>query len=162
MKKVIGIVDKVDNILFWISSLTVFLMMAWISVDVILRSTIQKPLPGTIELTGEYFMVLIVYFAVSFTQKVNGHVKVTIVEDLLSKKVNKVLKTLGYILVLIIFVFIGIFNFESGLEYIEQDRRTNSLLKYPLAPALFIISIGFFVLSIRILLENILHLTPKK
>ena len=153
MRTITNIFETVDKILFAISGFTMFVMMLWIFIDVMLRAFFNSPLTGTIEITGEYLMVLMVYLSLSYTHKYNGHVKVTFLEDRFSKKVKSIITFILNIFAAFLFIMIGSLNFKEGLSYMEQNITSVGILGYPLAPALFIISIGTIMIAIRLLLQ---------
>lgn len=161
MQKFLSFFDGLDKIFNFISGVTLFIMMIWIFLDVMLRFVFNSPIQGTIEITGEYLMVLLVYLAISSTQKYDEHIKVTILLDRFPEMAKKITKFITNILGAILFVYIAVFNFQSGLDYMEQNIRSAGVLNYPLAPALFIISIGLFMITLRLVLECISILFPK-
>ena len=162
MQKVARVFEYVDKVLFSVSGFTMFAMMVWIFIDVMLRAFFNRPLTGTIEITGEYLMVLMVYLSLSYTHKYNGHVKVTFLEDRFSEKVKNVTTFILNIFAAYLFIMISILNFQEGLSYIEQNITSVGVLGYPLAPALFIISIGTIMIAFRLLLQCIFILLSKK
>lgn len=153
--------DKIDQLLAYVSSAVLFLMMIWIFVDVTMRSFFNRTITGTLELTGEYFMVIIVYGAISYTLKENGHVSVDFIKGKLSIFKQKILELIANVLALVVFFILGINNLEECIEYFQNDIRSVGLLDYPLAPALMIISLGLFLLTLR-LLFNIINIFRNK
>ncbi|MBM4763356.1 TRAP transporter small permease [Bacillus sp. B15-48] len=148
-------VDRFDNFFGFISAAFLFIMMIWIFVDVVLRSIFNSPIIGTLELTGEYLLPIIIFFAISYTQKHKGHVNVDLLEQKFPEKVKIITRLVCYICALAMYVLLGINNFQQGLVYFASDTRSASLLGYQLAPALMIISLGIFLFSIRILVDCI-------
>lgn len=162
MDKLIKMFDQFDRVLSMISSITLFIMMVLISTDVMLRSIFHKPIQGTLELTGEYLMVILVYFAVSYTYKNDGHVKVTIFENVFGDTTKKILKFLSNLVVATILLFTSYFSFLTSLEHLEFNIRSSGALSYPLAPALMIISFGMLMTVLRLILENVMLVLQKK
>ncbi|WP_077213273.1 TRAP transporter small permease [Bacillus dakarensis] len=161
MKKIVGLFDGIDKVMSIIASFTLFVMMVWIFLDVTLRYFFNSPIQGTIELTGEYLMVLLVYLAISQTQKHDEHVRVTFLEEKFSEKMKKVTKFITNILAAPFFLFIAYLNLQEGLEYLEQNIKSVGVLDYPLAPALFIISVGLLMIGLRLIIECVAILFPK-
>lgn len=161
MRMVTNAFETLDKILFSISGFTMFVMMVWIFIDVMLRAFFNSPLTGTIEITGEYLMVLMVYLSLSYTHKYNGHVKVTFLEDRFSKKIKSIITFVLNIIAAYLFILIGSMNFKEGLSYMEQNITSVGVLGYPLAPALFIISIGTIMIAIRLLIQCVLIVLSK-
>ena len=162
MKYLNKFLTKTDEFISKISAITIFIMMMWIVIDVVLRSVFHAPVSGTIEITGEYLLLIIVYLSISYTYKEGGHVSVELFENKFSEGIKKVIKLFTNLLTIIVFVLLGIANFQKGLDYFANDIRTTSLLNYPLAPALMIISLGVFLLVINLILESFNILRGKK
>lgn len=162
MEKLIKMFNQLDKVLLTISSVTMFILMTLISTDVVLRTVFNKPIPGTLELTGEYLMVIIVYFAVSYTYKDDGHVRVAILENVFNDTFKIIIKFLSNIVVAVFFLFISYFSFLSSLENLEFNIRSIGALDYPLAPAIMIISFGMLMIALRLILENIQLVLVKK
>ncbi len=156
------LLTKVDKIITNISAITIFIMMLWIVADVLLRSIFHAPISGTIEITGEYLLVIIVYFAISYTYKEGGHVSVELFEDKFPQLFKRIVRVVTNLLAIAAFTLLGIANYQKGLDYFATDIRTTSLLDYPLAPALMIITLGVFLLVINLILETVAVLRGKK
>lgn len=156
------LLTKTDKFITNISAITIFIMMMWIVVDVVLRSVFNAPIAGTIEITGEYLLVIIVYLSISHTYKEGGHVSVELFKDKLSKRAKKIVRVFTNLIAIVAFVVLGIANFSKGLLYFSTNIRTTSLLNYPLAPALMIITLGVFLLVINLLLESVAIIRGKK
>ena len=156
------LLTKTDRFITNISAVTIFIMMIWIVLDVLLRSVFHAPISGTIEITGEYLLVIIVYLAISNTYKEGGHVSVELFAEKFPKSVKKYIKLFTNLIAIIAFTLLGIANYYKALDYFATDIRTTSLLNYPLAPALVIITIGVFLLVINLILESVDILRGKK
>ncbi|MBO0959925.1 TRAP transporter small permease [Neobacillus sp. MM2021_6] len=144
---------KVDHILAYISSFALFSMMLLIFINAISRFLFNKPVTGVIEFTGEYLMVMVVYLAMSFTQKNEGHVKVEILQKRLSARLTFLLDILVKILSASIFAILTYTSYLLFIRHLNQDIRFVSSLAYPLTPAVFMICFGSFVMSIRLFIS---------
>ncbi|MDR7076134.1 TRAP-type C4-dicarboxylate transport system permease small subunit [Neobacillus niacini] len=160
MGKLTKVFNYFDKITIGISTFSLFIMMVWIFVDVMLRTLFNITIQGTIELTGEYLMVLIVFFAISDTHKVDGHVKVTSLVERFSKRMKNIVKVITNLIGACLFLVISILNYQEGLSYLEMNIKSVGVLGYPLAPALFIISLGLLMITLRLLIECIAILFP--
>ncbi|WP_404330282.1 TRAP transporter small permease [Mesobacillus maritimus] len=147
------LLNKLDQLFVYIASFALFIMMLLIFTNVITRYFFDKPIAGVIEFTGEYLMVFVVFLAMSFTQKEGGHVKVTILERMLPDKGKFILDLLVKILSVSIFLVLTYTSFLLFTRHLNQDIRSISSVAYPLAPAVFVISLGSFVMSLRLILS---------
>lgn len=155
MDKVMKFHNKVDNFLALIAGITIFVMMMLIFLDVTLRFIFNSPIIGVMEITGEYLMVVIVYFSISYTQKERGHVHVEIFGDKLSPKWIKIFSITTNVIGLCIFIILGIANFTMFLDYLSNDIRSRGILNYELWPALLVISLGILSLCTRLFIDTI-------
>lgn len=161
MKLLSNFFESLDKIFTIIAGATMFIMMLWIFADVMLRTFFNSPIQGTIEVTGEYLMAILVYLMLSNTQKHGGHVSVDLFQNVYSKKFKKFIKFITHLIAAGFFLTIGILNFKEGFEYLDQEIYSVGVLHYPLAPAMFIISLGIFMLTLRLIFECITILFPK-
>lgn len=149
-------VDQLEKLLVYIAAVTLFLLMILVFVEIVfLRLMLNSSIPGLMEFIGEYLMVIMVYFTVSYAQKNKFHINIDFFQEKFSPKVKKVTMILSNLLSIVLFLFVAYHNFLKSLQFVEQDIRSVGLLNYPLAPALVIIVIGTIVLSIRLFIQSI-------
>ncbi|OLO39237.1 hypothetical protein BTR23_09305 [Alkalihalophilus pseudofirmus] len=147
--------NKFDDFLVMIAAGSIFLMMILIFSDVLLRNLFNSPIIGTVEITGEYLMAIIVYFSISYTLKERGHVSVDLLKDKVSLGWSKFFGIVTNLLAIIAFVALGIANFGMGMDYFSNGITSRGLLDYPLWPALMIISLGLLSFCVRLLIDSI-------
>ena len=101
----------------------------------------------------QYFMVLVIFFALLYTLRVGGHMKVTIITRVLPKKVRDTLEMVTTLLSLIIVVYMthkATLWFWHGLaDSVHAPFRSNTLLW----PIYLLPPIGLAALSLGLLLE---------
>lgn len=152
------ILQKIEKVLVFISGFALTLMMFWISADAIARYILNKPIPGTFEFNEEYLMIIIVYFALSYTYTQGGHVRVTLFLRFFPMVSHRWLEAIGDALGAAFFILLIIASWGVAMDAFKMHVLTNSVLRYPIAPALFIVPLGSSVLTLRViqsLLENI-------
>ncbi|MFS0823914.1 TRAP transporter small permease [Bacillus sp. 1P02SD] len=154
--------NRIDTYLNYISAAAIFVMMLLIVLDVALRAAINKPLVGVLEFTGEYLLVTIVFFGISYAYLHKEHVRVEIIVDRLSKSVQRILQLISNVIGIVVIAALGVTNFQKGLDMFERNIRSVSLLEYPLAPAYMIITVGIAMLIIRLLFETLTILLEMK
>ena len=147
--------DKTDKFFNNVASFTLMVLMLWIVLDVFLRFGFNRPIPGTMEITGEYFMVIIVFLALSYTYKLGAHITIDIFSVKFPKLVQDLIKVVSNIFVIALMGYTFYVNLELAIENFQRNILTSSSLKYPMAPAYLILSFGFLLLSFRLVLETI-------
>ena len=160
MKKITWLFEGLDKVLSTIAAITLFVMMMWIFIDVVFRNLFNSPLQGTLEITGEYLMVILVYLMISNTHKFQGHVTVDVIQKKMTERIKNIAKLITNIISAIFFATICVLNFQEGIDYLNQNINSIGILNYPLAPALFIISLGLAMITLRLLLECMFIVFP--
>ncbi len=152
----LGADDKVELGSNYAAAILIFLMM-WANVVQALFRHFSLPTPGVYEFI-EIFMVGTVYFAIAYTEKIGGHVKMDMFLNRLQGKTREVVEATYELIFLAAF---GLIAWRSGVAawtaYITGDI-TMGLITIPTWPARIMVPIGCFLLSIR-LLRNIAHRT---
>lgn len=143
--------EKIEKICLVLSASTLFVMMIWIFADVIMRYFFNSPIAGTMEITGEYFMVVIVYLGISYTLKHKGHVKVDLLESKLPNHIRLSLAVFKDVLVLSILGLMLVSNISLFFDYFERRIVSVGSLEYLIAPTFLIMAAGVLMVSIRLL-----------
>ncbi|MCX5901877.1 MAG: TRAP transporter small permease [Proteobacteria bacterium] len=144
--------DWIETVAVELSAFSVMLIMLFTSVDVILRKTMNLSFPSLYEFTEEYLMVAVVFLSLSHVYKIGGHVRVTLIVShfiapTIMARVNKIL----VVLFLMFFSIMLIQGFATAAEAWKFKEVSSTVLEYPMAPALFMVPIGAFLVCIRII-----------
>ncbi|MBD3108328.1 TRAP transporter small permease [Bacillus sp. AGMB 02131] len=150
-----NMVDKIDKLLVYLSCSSLFILMILVIVNVSSRFIFDKPIIGVIEFTGEYLLVIMVYFSLSFTYLHDEHIKITFLFDKFPSSIQQIIKILTNMICIVFLIIVCVVSIQEGVEYYDRGLTSTSSLNYPLFPALLIISVGIFVFILRILLETI-------
>lgn len=153
--------NKFDKFLAGISAISLFLMMALITTNIVTRNLFNFTIKASVEFVGDYLMVIMVFFALSYTQMHRSHISVELVIGKLPKYLNKALIVLSNLIVVGFTTWIGIINFRQALQYVEKGITSSSVIHYPLAPAIFIVATGCLLLAVRFLLETVMVFVQK-
>ena len=101
----------------------------------------------------EYFMVLVIFFALLYTLRSEGHMKVTIITRVLPKKVRDKLEVVTALLSLIVVVYLThkatLWFWHGVVDNVHATFRSNTLLW----PIYLLPPIGLAALSLGLLLE---------
>lgn len=153
MNKFEGYLNKVDKFLAGISAFILFLMMMLIVIDVVFRNSVGFTLKALVEITGDYLMIIIVFLTLSFTHMYRDHLSVDVMMNRVPLRLRKILALLSNLIVFLLLLGVAILNFMQGMEFVKNGTVSNSVINYPMAPAIFIVSLGYFILSIRFFID---------
>ena len=95
-----------NQVLIWIAGCFLAAMILLTCTNVFLRIIFSMPVIGTFELMG-YFGAVVTAFALAYTQTKRGHIAVDIVVLGFSKKIQKILKAVNYLICLLFFAIVA-------------------------------------------------------
>jgi TRAP-type C4-dicarboxylate transport system permease small subunit len=150
-EKVIALTSRIMNN---IGMAFLMLLMLLITSDVLLRAALNRPIRGTNEL-AEFMMIIVVYFAVAYAQRMKVHVSIDLLYSRFPKRVQAIVDSFIYLLSL------GICSLIVWQAFVNMKRllginRLSDVLNLPVAPFQLILAIGFLVFCLVLLLD-VLH-----
>jgi tripartite ATP-independent transporter DctM subunit len=127
------------------------LMMLLITVDVVLRYFLNRPIKGSYELV-EFMLVLLVYLGLAYTQTKKGHVSVTLFTAKLPLGQVSVIRSATYLLCLAIF---GIISWRCVLqaETLRASETASGVLFIPNFPFMWVVALGSVLLFVIFLID---------
>ena len=147
--------------LYWIAGIAIVSMMLLTCVDVILRLGVTAyhqyhwwflsrfmPIPGTYELVC-FLGATAVSFAMAHTSVERGHVAVSIIVNLLPKKVQSIIETITTIFGLILFILLSWQSVLYGND-LKASGEVSLTLELPFYP--FVYGIGFAAAAVCLVL----------
>lgn len=145
-------VYPISKIVNRIASGVLFFMMLLTIADVFLRKVFSQSILGTVEVT-EFMMVLLVFFAVTQTEVLNGHVKVDLVMSRFGERTQALVDTITQ---LVCFLLFGLFTW-STLVYAEKMRASGEVsqdLWLPVYPFIYVVALGCALLAFSLLIKS--------
>ncbi|ARJ37920.1 TRAP transporter small permease [Sporosarcina sp. P21c] len=152
-----GIVEKWIGFLTiigkWIAILTMTSMMIFTTYAVISRK-LGAPVVGDVEFM-QLGMVVLIMFALAYTQKRDAHISIGLLVDRLPQKIQEFTDVISYLFTFIICLLIGWVSLNIGLNSMTGNIKTTDLLGVPHFPFRFIIALGFTMWGLEVLLKFI-------
>ena len=148
-----------NQVIIWIAACFLAAMIFLTCANIFLR-IFWKPVIGTFELMG-YFGAVVTAFALGYTQIKRGHISVDIVVLGFSKKIQKILHSINYLICLIFFAVVSwqIAKYATTLFETGEVTETLQIVYYPFT---YGTAIGCAVLSLVFLVDFIESLFPKR
>jgi TRAP-type transport system small permease protein len=150
IEKVIYLISRGIRIL---SISMLFIMMLFVTSDVIGRYILNKPIKGDIEIQ-ELMMVVIVFAAMGYATTLKQHVVVELLTSRLKGRSLAVINSIGLFLGLAILALIvwrtGIYGLK---ELMSPDGQYTGMLKIPIAPFILIADIGLILMALVFLCQ---------
>ncbi|MFH1489386.1 MAG: TRAP transporter small permease, partial [Pseudomonadota bacterium] len=134
-------------------------MVVVIFMNVIGRYVFRKPIQGTVEIV-ELALVVTVFFAMAYTEVVHGHVTMDEVVARFPRRVRSVLLSIMYFAAAAFFFIMGWRDAVLGVSYLKPIVRVTDILQIPIAPFIFVISLGAALFGLELLMNGLRPMPP--
>lgn len=142
----------VENAALTIGCIAIFIMGALVTGSVIGRTFFNAPIPDDLLMIG-LLMVCVIILPLSYVERDNGHIAVTLIADRLPMGVQRVLRAMGRI---IFGAFLGTMGFVIAMKVpdeFEQRLYYDGQLEIPTWPMKIVFAFGVAVFLIRVVLN---------
>lgn len=119
------LINIVTNTSTSLAMISMFLMMLLITLDVILNKLIGRPIPGTIEVTSFYFMVLVVFLSLSYIEKKQSHISADFIVARFSRRAQGIYSILGKLLTI---GFYSLMAYGAITQAIKSTKRLETVM----------------------------------
>lgn len=146
-----------ERVLALIGGLAVFSLMVLAVFSVSGRNIMNRPLPGYVDWI-EQVMPLIAFLAVSYAQRLGGHIRMDLVIGMLSGRalwLAEFASTLAMLILMLLLVWGSYAHFERSFDLSAPlwSRDSSMDIGIPLWPGKLLAPIAFSVLSLRLVLQ---------
>ncbi|MEM6462118.1 MAG: TRAP transporter small permease [Pseudomonadota bacterium] len=150
---------RLESLLALIGGFAVFSLMVLAVISVVGRNFFNQPLPGYVDWI-EQAMPLIAFIAVSYTQRLGGHIRMDIFIGMLSGRglwFAELVTTAAMFLLMVLLVWGSYAHFDRSFDMTAPmwSRDSSMDIGIPLWPGKLLAPIAFSVLSLRLLLQII-------
>ena len=145
-------VYPISKIVNRIASGVLFCMMLLTIADVFLRKVFSQSILGTVEVT-EFMMLILLFFAVTQTEILNGHVRVDLIMSRFGERTQTLVDTITQ---LVCFLLFGLFTW-STLVYAGKMRASGEVsqdLWLPVYPFIYVVALGCALLAFSLLIKS--------
>ncbi len=143
---------RCDAVLVWLAVLATFALMLLTTADAASRYLLNSPITGAYEITEKYLMVAGTFLGFAYAYRRGVFIRVTFLVD----RLPPALKLLcNYLAQIISLVFCAIVVFATAREALRAtaEGTTLSTLPIPVAPAYFLVPVGFLAMTVFMLLD---------
>ena len=153
IKKLDEGLHKVSNFCVWISGVTLFLIAAFIFIDVLGRYVFSHPITGSQEIV-ELAIVCVLYLGLPYSTYCRSHVRVDALITHFPYKARMI--TLGVVTLLCVLVSgpIAVQLFRQGLNVVSRGTAS-AILKIRHWPFYFVASFGNLLLTLEFISDGV-------
>jgi len=142
----------------WVSGGALVAIVLLVSIDVILRATLNLPVLGSYELS-QLMMVFVAVFSFSYCQVFRNHISIPVITQRFPKRVQAVLESISWLIGCVLFALVAWQSIIHGITLTKAGQETLAL-GIPVGPFYFVIVAGMILFSLVLLADFIVSL-PK-
>lgn len=147
------ILKHLQNASTAVAAVTTLLLMFLTAADGTARYILNRPIIGAYELTNDYLMVIIVFFAVVYAYNTSAFVRITLVVDRLPIKLRKVCWFLSQLVTAVVALLLAWAAFQQVIFVFQDGTTSSGILRYPLWPAYAVIAVCLTLLTLNLFLD---------
>ena len=155
------IVSAVERGLTLLATALIIFVMLFVCAEVVMRYVFNSPIPGHLE-GSELLMPVIVFFALSYTQSVHGHVGMTMVVDALNPAHRRQLELVTLTLSLFIYAVLTFYSGQQAWRSWIYDDVTMTPPYFKIWPSAAAVPLGLTVCTLRLYLQVLKRLWPSR
>ncbi|MDP4836505.1 MAG: TRAP transporter small permease [Burkholderiales bacterium] len=145
--------SKLEDWFTYVASISIFLLMLLGIWQVLGRQIFNMPVPGYIDLV-ELSMATFAFLAVSYCQRLNGHVRMDLFVRLVHGRARWIMEFLTTLLPLFLMGVLIYFSWEHFLRAFSSGDSTIDM-EYPVWPSKLMVPLAFSLLFLRLLIQTI-------
>lgn len=137
------IISGLISVISILGTIMLLIMVLHITGDVVSRFLFNAPLPGTIEIVINYYMITIGFLSLSFTEEKNRNISVELVADLLPLRIQRRLDIMAGLVAVLVFGFLTYRNWIEAVKKFDiKAYVTQGSTDIPIWPAYFVVPLG--------------------
>lgn len=149
--------DRVVGVLVtaaaWLGAIAVVGLMIHIIADVFLRYFFNSPLPATIEIVSYWWMILVIFPGIAFTQRRKEHVDVTLLTDLMPDTHRIGIRLLSRVLTMITVAALAYYGWLAALEQWHRGEIAMGSITILIWPMRFMVPLGMGLFLLQLLID---------
>jgi TRAP-type C4-dicarboxylate transport system permease small subunit len=132
-----------------IGGIAILALMIHIMSDVVLRNTINQPVPATYEIVTNYYMVALAFVPLAWLERSGGMVSVEVIDGFLGPRALWLSDKLVALISTIIYAALAWVTFEASLKTFAAGTFVLAQsVPIPTWPAYFLPPLGFFLAAL--------------
>ncbi|MEC9435590.1 MAG: TRAP transporter small permease [Pseudomonadota bacterium] len=150
VEKLIGLVSFA---FMAVAAVALTLMMAHVTVDVAGKYLLNAPVPVTLEMVSNYYMVAVVFLPLAAVEKVNGHIHVELIYSALPRVGRRLLDVTAHALALGFFAMLMRYSWVSAVRKFNVGEFIMGTYPLLIWPSRFLVPVGCALIAALLVLR---------
>lgn len=144
MRRIDRLISTIAGSVNWLVIIALGLLIVHVTIDVVCRAFLNLPLSGTILAVSLFYMPMIAFVPLAFTETRGAHITVEILYDMLPKALQRLSDGLAHVLSILVFSALAWRTWgEAMSKYGIGSSEMEGSLRIPTWPSYFFLPLGF-------------------
>ena len=136
------IIDTISAALMVVASIALMLMMVHVSADVVGKFVFSQPIPMTLEMVSNYYMVAVVFLPFAAVERMNGNIHVELIYTHLPRVIRRVLDLVSYVLFAGLLYLLTTSTWNVAIKKFNVGEFIMGSYAVPIWPTRFLLPLG--------------------
>ena len=152
MGPAVRILGRTIDLTMVVGAAVVALMMLHITLDVVAKYVFRLPMPGTITVVSNYYMIIVAFLPLAFTERRNGHISVEVLTTHFPGRAQRILNLLVMLASACVFAALGWQALvEAGRAHAVGSFEIEQGQKLLIWPARYLLPVGCWLMTLTLL-----------
>lgn len=139
---ILRIIDTISAALMVVASIALMLMMVHVSADVVGKFVFSQPIPMTLEMVSNYYMVAVVFLPFAAVERMNGNIHVELIYTHLPRVIRRVLDLVSYVLFAGLLYLLTTSTWNVAIKKFNVGEFIMGSYAVPIWPTRFLLPLG--------------------
>lgn len=147
----IRMIDRLSAFFLLLAGLAMGFLVATVAVDVIGRTLFNRPQPGALEMTAQWWMPMLTLLALGHAERKGEQIRVTMLLDSLTPRMRNAAEAVFALLAAALLVLLAWYSLQEALHGAQLRRTTASQPPVAIWPFAFVAVAGLTMLALQYL-----------
>lgn len=146
-------IRAVSAVLMALAAIALILMMVQVTLDVAGKYLLTSPVPVTLELVSNYYMVLVVFLPLAAVELKDGHIHVELIHARLPRVGRRILDLVAHALAFVFYSLVMVYGWESAMKKFAVGEFLMGQYSLIIWPSRFVVPVGCALIAILLVLK---------
>jgi TRAP-type C4-dicarboxylate transport system permease small subunit len=147
------LLNAIERIFTFLAMTSAFIMVCLTAADAMGRYFLNQPISGAYEITENYLMIFVIYFALAHAYHQGANIRITFFVSRIPPQAKLIMNYFVQVFSILFIVFLFVSATRMNLGRLNDIMELSKALRLPIWPAYLIVSVGLLFMSLLVFLD---------
>ncbi|MGR3781167.1 MAG: TRAP transporter small permease subunit [Albimonas sp.] len=148
-------IRAVSGAVMALAAVALILMMLMVTLDVAGKYLFTAPVPVTLEMVSNYYMVAVVFLPLAAVELSGGHIHVELIHARLPRVGRRILDIAAHALACLFFGMLAVYGWEVAVKKFEVGEFLMGQYSLIIWPSRFLVPLGCGLIAVLLVLKTV-------